>query len=193
MIVIKVRPPPRPAPSFSRAILVLAQDNGRMVKFVLGVVIAIATGVAGNLLTPVVRGALDKRSESRRPARIASIRKQQDLLAAVRAQPSRAAGELGLMLTRLLLWWSLVVVTALGSLITNLSTAKGLSSTRDMLGVGFPLVLVVAIMATNGTLVIFRKMANPDWADRQAEKQLRKLGAELEPVPEPVSGPRPNG
>jgi len=151
--------------------------------FVLGLAVGIPLAIVANLLTPPVRSALDKRSASRRVKRIANIRKLQELLAEVRAQPSRAVGELGLMLTRLLLWWTLTGVISLASLITDLSTAKGISGMRDVLGVLYPLDLIYSIMATNGTVVMFRMLASPDWADRQAEKQLRKLGAEPEPAP----------
>jgi hypothetical protein len=162
-----------------------------MVTFVISLVVAIPLGVAANLLTPVVRATLAGRSASRRAKRIAMIRRQQELLAEVRAQPSRAAGQLGLMLTRLLPLWAFAVVTTLGSLAADLSTAKGISGLQDVLSVMMPLNLIYSTMATNGTLVMFRKLASPDWADRQAEKQLRKLGAEPELAPEHESGPAP--
>src|SRR5258708_978956 len=164
------------------------QDNCRMVTFVISLLVAIPLGVAANLLTPVVRTTLAGRSASRRAKRIASIRKVQELLAEVRAQPSRAVGELGLMLTRLLPLWAFAGVTTLGSLAADLNTGKGISGLQDALSVIMPLNLIYSIMATNGTLVMFRKLASPDWADRQAEKQLRKLGAEPEPAPQPIAG-----
>lgn len=106
------------------------------------------------------------------------------MLAEVGAQPSRAVGELGIMMTRLLPLWALVVVAALGSLIADLSKAKGISGLGNALAVLYPLTLVYAIMRTNSVLVTFRKLADPSWAARQAEKQLRKLGAEAEPPSE---------
>ena len=69
------------------------------------------------------------------------------------AQPSRAVGELGLMLTRLLPWWAFAVVTSLASLMADLSTAKGISGLRNTLAVVYPLVLMYSIMITNGALV----------------------------------------
>jgi hypothetical protein len=148
-----------------------------MVFFLLSIPVSVACGVAGNLLTPRVRAALDARSAYRRPDRVARIRKELEVLAEVDAHPSRAVAVAASLVGRLLALWAFAVVATLGSLIADLSSAKGISGLQSALGILMPLSLAYASYKSVGVQQWFGKMSTPGWAKEQAEKQLAALRA----------------
>lgn len=153
-----------------------------MIWFLLSIPVSVICGVAANFLTPHVRARLDARSASRRPKRIARLRKELEILAIVNTEPSRAVAVAASLVARLLPLWAFAVVAALGSLIADLSSAKGISGLQQALGLIMPLALAYASFKSVGVQTWLGKMSSPDEAIRRARKELQKLG-EMDPEP----------
>jgi hypothetical protein len=151
-----------------------------MVLFILSLVLAPFLGIVGNLLTPGVQAwLLNRRSRGpRRERRIAAIRKETEIVGILRsAEPSRAIGVAASLMARLMPLWAFAVVCSLGSLIADLSSAKGIGGLQDILAVAMPVTLAYAVAKTNRVLGFLGKMDSPDEAAKYAEKQLTRLGA----------------
>jgi hypothetical protein len=153
-----------------------------MLLYLIGLPTALIMGIAGNLLTPMARGALATRSEKRRKTRIAEIREQVELFKLLRARPSAAAAAVG---TRVITTLGIITLatgpyTAGLVLLGNSKPTVSPSVATMALGVGGVLLLMIASYSVSQSRNIFKAIYDPEWYAEKINAQLQKLGVEIE-------------
>ena len=150
----------------------------RMLLFLLGLVLSIPIAIVVNLLTPLLLARFDRRSAARRKRQVASIRDDLARMATLRSDPSAAVGNVGRRLLPPLTTFAYTVLFNVVALV--LGTQKGEAASvasYACAAVGFMLLIAAAVVTVRAA-AFCRGLYDPAWHSQQAEKQLRRLGAE---------------